>query len=315
MTTIHYIKPERNTLHGPFDRDLPPAITINSGDTVRLSTLDAGWGIEKRKVHGGPRKKFPEFNRERDGGHSLIGPIEIVSADPGMVLEIKINDIIPGDHGWVSAGGFPSYWNKRLGLESEQEFHMDFLLDREKLIGKSQFGTFPHQVKLRPFMGIMGMPPNEPGKHSTVVPRFCGGNIDCKELVPGSTLYLPIPVKGGLLSIGDGHAVQGDGEVAGPALECPMDLVDLTITVRSDMVLKMPRAKTPIGWITFGVHEDLDEAVYIALEQMLDLIMEQYGMSRTEAYAWASMVVEMRITQIVNSHKGAHAILPFGAIR
>ena len=104
--------------------------------------------------------------------------------------------------------------------------------------------------------------------------------MDCKELVAGSILYLPIPVKGAKLSVGDGHAVQGDGEVAGPALECPMERVDLTLTVRDNIRLKMPRAKTPAGWITMGLHEDLDKAVLIALDGILELMCELYQIPR-----------------------------------
>ena len=96
---------------------------------------------------------------------------------------------------------------------------LDFELDADKMIGRSQFGDFSYTVPLKPFMGVMGMPPDAPGKHPTFPPRYCGGNLDCKELVAGSILYLPIPVKGAKLSVGDGHAAQGDGEVAGPALE------------------------------------------------------------------------------------------------
>ena len=195
------------------------------------------------------------------------------------------------------------------------EWILDFELDADKMIGRSQFGDFSYTVPLKPFMGVMGMPPDAPGKHLTFPPRYCGGNLDCKELVAGSILYLPIPVKGAKLSVGDGHAAQGDGEVAGPALECPMERVDLTLTVRDNMRLKMPRAKTPAGWITMGLHEDLDEAVLIALDGMLELMCELYQIPRKEAYALASLVVDIRVTQIVNLVKGAHAVLPHGAIK
>jgi acetamidase/formamidase len=315
MPKIHYLEPERQYLHGPFDRDLPPALTIDSGDTLRLRTLDASWFVEKPSNPTSPPKKYPEFDRNRDGGHSLIGPIQIRGAEPGMTLEIKINEILLGTWGWASAGGFPSYWNEKMGVEEKPEMLLNFELDSKSMIGRSLFGDFKHSVSLRPFMGVMGMPPDEPGKHSTFIPRFCGGNLDCKELVAGSTLYLPIPIKGGMFSVGDGHAVQGDGEVSGPALECPMERVDLTLTIRDDIKIKMPRAKTPIGWITMGLHEDLDEATWIALNGMLELMGELYGMSRKEAYAMASLVVDLRITQIVNGVKGVHAVLPFGAIR
>jgi acetamidase/formamidase len=164
-------------------------------------------------------------------------------------------------------------------------------------------------------MGIMGMPPAIPGQHTTISPRATGGNIDCKELKVGSTLYLPIEVEGGLFSTGDGHAVQGDGEVSGPALECPMEKVSLTLIVLDDFPIQRPRAKTKNGWITMAFHEDLEEAMWLALGDMLQFISYLYGISRAEAYAYATMVVDLRITQIVNSLKGVHAFLPFGALR
>ena len=315
MPKVHYLNLERKTLHGPFDRDLPPVLTIDSGDTVRLRTLDSGWGVEKRSKPDAPRKKFPEFDTARDSGHALIGPIEIRGAEPGMSLEIRINEIVPGSWGWVSAGGYESYWNERMGVAEGPERVLDFELDADKMIGRSQFGDFPHTIPLKPFMGVMGMPPDVQGKHPTFPPRYCGGNLDCKELVAGSSLYLPIPVKGAKFSVGDGHATQGDGEVAGPALECPMERVDLTLTVRDDLRLNMPRAKTPVGWITMGLHEDLDEAVLIALDGMLELMCELYQIPRKEAHALASLVVDIRVTQIVNTVKGIHAVLPHGTIK
>ena len=315
MSKVHYLEPERKTLHGLFDRDLPPVLTVDSGDTVRFKTLDSGWGVEKRSKPGTPRKKFPEFDTDRDSGHALIGPIEIRGAEPGMSLEIRINEIVPGSWGWASAGGYKSYWNERMGVAEGPERVLDFELDADKMIGRSQFGDFPHTIPLKPFMGVMGMPPDAQGKHPTFPPRYCGGNLDCKELVAGSCLYLPIPVKGAKFSVGDGHAAQGDGEVAGPALECPMERVDLTLTVRDDLHLTMPRAKTPVGWITMGLHEDLDEAVLIALDGMLELMCELYQIPRKEAHALASLVVDIRVTQIVNTVKGIHAVLPHGAIK
>lgn len=122
-------------------------------------------------------------------------------------------------------------------------------------------------------------------------------------------------MEGGLFSIGDGHAAQGDGEVSGPALECPMERVSCTLKVREDMPLTMPRAKTGTGWLAMGFHEDLEEAMWIALQNRLDWMSSIYRISRTEAYAYASLAVDLRITQIVNSAKGVHAFLPFDALR
>jgi acetamidase/formamidase len=151
--------------------------------------------------------------------------------------------------------------------------------------------------------------------HSTIPPRVTGGNIDCKELGVGSTLYLPIAVEGGLFSTGDGHAVQGDGEVSITAIECPMDRVDLTFELVDDMPLTTPVANTPAGWITLGFHEDLDEALVIALEAMLTLMKRLHGLERLDALALASLTVDCRITQVVNGVRGVHAVLPHGAIR
>jgi acetamidase/formamidase len=304
------INPERSTLHGSFSRDLEPVLTIDSGDTVEYSTLEAGWGLEPFSVVG-KRKKFEPRERPRDSGHALCGPVKIRGAKPGMTLEVKMNEIRPGSWGWNSAGGFPHPINESLGIAEGEEFHLNWNLDITSSIGTSSQG---HKVALRPFMGIMGMPPNDPGIHSTVPPRFCGGNLDCKELIAGSTLYLPIPVSGGLFSVGDGHAVQGDGEVGCPALECPMELVDLTFFVREDIHLTMPRAKTPTAWITMGFHEDLNQATVIALDGMLNLMKELFGYERKEALALASLVADLRITQIVNGVRGVHAVLPDGAI-
>lgn len=200
-------------------------------------------------------------------------------------------------------------------MVEEKEVILDFELDINRMIGKSQFGNFDFTVKLNPFMGIMGMPPSIPGQHTTISPRETGGNIDCKELQAGSTLFLPIEVEGRLFSTGDGHAVQGDGEVSGPALECPMEKVSLTFTVLDDFPIQRPRAKTKSGWITMAFHENLEEAMWMALDDMLQFISYLYNISRSEAYAYASMVVDLRITQIVNTSKGVHAFLPFGALR
>lgn len=318
MPTVHMLKPDIHTLHGFFSRELEPALCIQPGDTVIYQTLDAGWGIEKRSALGQPRRKFTERKaerQERQFGHALMGPVHIHGAKPGDTLEVQINEILPGSWGWTSAGGFPSYWNEKLGMVDSQEVTLDFELDTTTMTGRSQFGNFKYIVGLKPFMGIMGMPPMEKGHHTTFVPRPYGGNLDCKELTAGSTLYLPISVDGGLFSTGDGHAAQGDGEVSGPALECPMEKVSLTFYVREDMPLTMPRAKTNTGWITMGLHEDLDEAMWIALSGMLDLMTELYSISRTEAYAYATLVVDLRVTQIVNIVKGVHAYLPFDAMR
>ncbi len=159
------------------------------------------------------------------------------------------------------------------------------------------------------------MPPPEPGRHSTTPPRIWGGNIDCKELVAGTTLLLPIPVDGALFSAGDPHGRQGDGEVSQLAIECPLERAERTLTVRDDLPLRTPVGWTPEAWIAFGFDEDLDEAAAIAVDAMLELMGRELGLERRDALALASLVVDLRVTQVVNQAKGVHAMLPHGAIR
>jgi acetamidase/formamidase len=299
------IEPTEDTLHGFFSPDLPPVLTIESGDTVRFRTLDAGWGLEPFAEFvppGPPQRRRATTKVEGPMGHALCGPVAIRGAEPGMTLAIRIDALRPGTWGWTWAGG---------ELVEGEVMHR-WQLDADALRGRNQHG---HSVRLRPFMGVLGMPPAEPGQHSTVPPRVTGGNIDCKELVAGSTLYLPIAVPGGLFSVGDGHAMQGDGEVSRTAIECPMDEVTLTFHLRADLRLTTPRAETPAGWLTFGFDEDLTAATRIALDAMLDLMAEQYGLTRADALALASLVVDLRVTQIVNQVRGIHAVLPHGAIQ
>ena len=161
-------------------------------------------------------------------------------------------------------------------------------------------------------MGVMGMPPDEPGEHSTIPPRACGGNLDCRELVTVSTLYLPIAVDEALFSCGDGHAAQGDGEVSGTAIECPMQRVELAFGL-SELELTTPIAHTPAGWITLGLGDTLDDAAYRALDAMLQLLGRRHGLSRRDALACASIHVDLRVTQMVNRVVGVHALLRAGA--
>lgn len=312
--TIHTIEPERATLHGQFSRDLPPILTIAPGDTVRYRTLDAGWNLEPRTspVPAERPRKFAPRDPVRDKGHANCGPIAIAGAEPGMTLAVHINTVRPATWGWTSAGGWSSTVNERLGIATGEERMLLWTLDPEERTGRNQYGQI---VALRPFLGVMGVAPADPGWHSDFPPAPWGGNVDCKELVAGSTLYLPIFVPGALFSLGDGHAAQGDGEVSSTAIECPMDLVEVTFELLPDQHLTAPRANTPAGWITLGFHPDLHEAAMLALEQMLDLLGERCGLERREALALASVCVDLHVTQLVNAGVlGVHAILPHDAL-
>jgi acetamidase/formamidase len=170
------------------------------------------------------------------------------------------------------------------------------------------------RVTAAPFLGVLGMPPAEAGRHSTGPPRLSGGNIDCKELVAGTTVYLPIPVDGALFSAGDGHGAQADGEASGTAIECPLERAQLTLDV-VDRELRSPIARVPCAWIALGFDEDLDLAAEQAMATILDLMERELEIERSYALALSSLAVDLRVTQIVNGVKGVHAVLRDDAIR
>lgn len=303
---LYTLEATRDTLRGTFSRDYAPVLTIDSGDTVVFKTLDAGWYVDKEG------RRFEPRDKETDYGHAMTGPVFVRGARPGTVLEIKINDLVPGEFGWTNAGGFNSEVNRRLGLVGDGKgVNLKWSLDVDGGVATNQFGW---KVDLHPHMGLMGNCPGQPGVLSTIPPRNVGGNIDCRELVAGATLFLPVEVEGALFSTGDAHANMGDGEVSGLGIECPMERCELTFTVRDDLHFTMPRAFTPAGWITFGLSEDLNEATYQALGDMVQLMTELYGIEKAEALGLASVAVHMRISQIVNGVKGVHALLPHDAV-
>jgi acetamidase/formamidase len=294
--TTHTLPLKRATLHGHFDNALPTVLRIAAGDTVRFTLLDSSWRYDPVK---GMRE--PDFARDAtlDRGHAMCGPIYVEGAHPGTTLEIRIGELRPGRLGWTGTRLNESYGLRRLA-------RLEWQIDGERGTATNQLG---HTVALAPFLGVMGNALAAPGVHSTTPPRRVGGNLDCKELLNGTTLYLPIEVEGALFSTGDGHAAQGDGEVSGMAIECPMELAELTFTVRDDMPIKTPRALTPEGWLVMGFDEDLNKATDEALNGALDLIAEREGVERPEAMALASMLVDLRITQIVNQVRGVHAVV------
>ena len=308
----HVLEPAADTLHGHFSRELRPALRIASGDRVRFRTLDVSWGRFDNPDPYAPAPPWPNRDLDRDPGHAICGPVWIEGARAGMALEVRVIELRTGSWGWTAAGGSPTVTNTRLGLAGEPRHLVHWALDPDAGTARNALGE---RVRMRPFLGLLGMPPDEPGRHSTVPPRACGGNIDCKELVTGSRLFLPVPVDGALFSTGDGHAVQGDGEVAGPALECPMERAELEFVVHPELHLERPRAHTPAGWITFGFDADLNEAMAVALSDMLDLLVELRGGDRRQAMALASLIVDLRVTQVGNGARGVHAVVSHEALK
>lgn len=306
----HTIEPSATTLHGVFSRDLPPVLTIDSGDAVLFRTLPADWSLEPRRSVLFSEAPARFARPEGHDGHALCGPVFVRGAEPGMTLAVHIDSITPGRFGWTAVGGWPAEVNIRLGMEHEGSYLL-WTLDPDAMMGVDQYGR---RVRLAPFFGVMGLAPGEPGMHPTPPPRRTGGNLDCKELTSGSVLYLPIEAPGALFSAGDGHARQGDGEACVTAIECPIEAAELRFVLHEDMPLDLPVANTPAGWVALGLHEDLKEATYLALDGMLRLMERRFGLSRQDAYGLSSVLVDLRVTQIVNGVLGVHAVLPHDAI-
>jgi acetamidase/formamidase len=277
---IHQLPLERRTLHGHFSRDLPPAVTIDPGDSVAFATPSSGWMLDRAT-------RFEPRSSPEDDGHALAGPIEVRGARAGQTLVVRIDEVTPGRWGETYGGSARVDW------------------DLDATSGRASTGQ---TVTLRPFLGVLGMPPVEHGVHSTTPPRPQGGNIDCRELVAGTTLFLPIPVDGALFSAGDGHALQGDGEVSGTAIECPSS-AQITLDLRDDLALDWPCARIDGAWLTFGFDQHLGAAAAKATDGMVALIAREHGLPPDEALALASVVVDLRVTQVVNDQLGVHAVL------
>jgi acetamidase/formamidase len=305
LSTVHELPFERATLHGHFSRDLAPVLSVDPGDSVVFRALNAGWRADP------DREFFDTRDPELDAGHALCGPIEVRGARAGGTLAVRVDDLRVGTWGITNAGGFSTPLNERLGVADGETRTLDWTLDADAGIGHDQLGR---EVTLHPFLGVMGMPPPEPGIHSTAPPRRWGGNIDCRELVEGTTLYLPIPVDGALFSAGDGHARQGDGEVSQLAIEAPIERARLTLSL-ADVELQNPIAHIDGAWVTFGFDVDLDEAAAQAVDGMLELMHRDHGLERRDALALASVIVDLRVTQLVNGVRGVHAILRDDALR
>lgn len=261
-------------------------VEVRSEDVVRFSVPNHDWDL-------GPDDSLEARRPDVDTGHALAGPIAVIGAEAGHTLVVHVDSVESGPWG-VTHGG------KDHAIHWELDGGVGRALGRE--------------VTLAPFLGVMGMPPPEPGVHSTSPPRRWGGNMDCKELVAGTTLFLPVPVAGALFSAGDGHAAQGDGEVSGTAIEAPVR-AQLTFELRDDLPLEWPCARIDGAWLALGFDEELGRAARIAVDGMLAVMERELGVSGADALALASVAVDLRVTQVVNGVLGVHAVLRDDAIR
>ena len=307
---VFRLKPTREALHGALSPELPAAVTIDSGDSVEFETLEADWRTEKcMEPRSGSGMFFPR-SRETDCGQALMGPVYVRGAEPGMTLAVHVDELVPGNWGWSRVGmGDPDHL-RRIGC-GEGEYFLTWDIDRENKTCMSNEG---HRVALRPFMGIYAVVPAGEEAFTTYVPGAHGGNLDCKELAAGSTIYFPVFHEGALFSLGDSHAAQGNGESGCTAIECPYEKVKITFELVHEEA-EFLAADTPAGWITFGYGGDLTDAAYMALGHMVRFMEKKYGFHKREALAMASLLVDLNVTQVVNGVRGVHAVLPHESIK
>jgi acetamidase/formamidase len=311
QTVTHELRLTPEHVHwGYYDARIAPVLRVASGDRVRVETMVAG-GLQRLRLAGATEAEIPESLKlveqrvtERGPGvHPMTGPIYIDGAQPGDTLEVRIvaieflhnfgvNAFSPG--GGVLPDDFP--------YASLKMFRWAAGADRV------EFGpgiTLP----LAPFFGSIGVaPPPLVGRISSRPPGWHGGNLDNKDLIAGTVLYLPVHVPGALLSIGDGHARQGDGEVTGTALETSLRGT-VELRVLKGQKLRWPRAETPTHFIAMGLNEDLDEATRLAVREMVDFLVAEKKMSRDDAYMLCSLAADLHVTQAVDATKGVHASL------
>jgi acetamidase/formamidase len=302
---------------GYYSAKAKPVLTVHSGDTVRIQTLSTCGSTERLEEEGVAAADIPAYNADiyrevKDrgpGGHILTGPLEIAEAEPGDVLEVQIVKIdidVPFACNGFSAGrGF-------LPNDFPYSRRKIIPLDREKMIGKFAPGV---EIPLLPFFGSMGVaPPESAGRYDSAPPWMHGGNMDNKELVAGTTLYLPVHAKGALFEVGDGHAGQGNGEVDITALETFLSGT-FRFVVRKDRHLLWPRAETSTSYITMGFSPDLKEATTLAVRDMINFLVEERHLSRDEAYMLTSVAVDVDVTQLVDGNVGVHAMCPKGIFK
>lgn len=295
--------------YGNYWSETPPALRVHSGDYVKIHTLITS-NAERLTAAGLPanqvEKELIDVQTVKDrgpGGHVLTGPIYIEEADSGDVLEIRLDSIllaIPYGYNAIGQSGFLS--------DEIFDRNMKIIpLDEKKMIAHFSDSI---DIPLHPFFGSMGVaPPKEAGRWNSAPPWKHAGNLDNKELVAGTSLFIPVFVKGALFEIGDGHAAQGNGEVDITAIETSLKGV-LQFIVHKNEKLSWPRAETSTHIITMGCDRDLNAATHIAVREMIKYLMEEKKMSKADAYMLSSVAADVDITQLVDGNVGVHAMLP-----
>lgn len=295
---------------GYYDAAAKPVLRIRSGDVVVIGTLITSTptrleeaGVAPGDVQQSLRDIYSKVTDKGPGGHILTGPIYVTGADSGDVLEVRIQKVdlaIPY--------AYNAFGPKRGFLPEEFDYsRMKIIpLDGRRMVARFAPGI---DIPLHPFFGSIGVaPPASMGRINSAPPGIHAGNLDNKELVAGTTLYIPVHAAGALLEVGDGHAGQGDGEVDITALETSLT-GRFQIIVRKDMRLAWPRGETPTHWIAMGTDRDLLQATRIAVRQAIDFLVSR-GLSRDDAYMLTSVACDVNVTQLVDGNVGVHVMIP-----
>jgi acetamidase/formamidase len=295
---------------GFYSAAAKPVLRIRSGDIVNVQTVSGNperlvaAGLKPEQIEPELRALYTEVKDRGPGGHLLTGPIFIEGASPGDVLEVRILEVrlsVPyAYNGFRPGAGF---------LPEDFDYSRMKIIPLDLRRGVAEFA--PNiQIPMRPFFGSMGVaPPEASGRVNSAPPGAHAGNLDNRELVAGTKLYVPIEVAGALFEVGDGHAGQGNGEVDITALETSL-WGKFQFIVRKDLHLRWPRAETPSHFITMGLDEDLTQATRLAVREAIDFLVSEKHLSRDDAYMLTSVAVDFAITQLVDGTKGVHAMIP-----
>jgi acetamidase/formamidase len=299
---------------GWYDAAGTPVLHVNSGDEVTVRALSTcspvglvRAGLDSNRVEKLAKDIYAARSSIKvgPGGHILTGPIYVEGADSGDVLEVRFKSIRPAiDYACNSFGGtsgwLPEDFKGQRGSKIIE-------LDTVHMIGHFGNGI---DLPLHPFFGSVGdAPPAAMGRVNSAPPGIHAGNLDNKELVEGTSLFIPVWTKGALLEVGDGHAGQGNGEVDITAMETSL-IGRLQLVVHKNMHLSWPRAETPTHYIAMGVDKDLNQAAKIAVRQAIDLLVDVKGMSRGDAYQLLSIGADVDVTQLVDGPVGVHVMIP-----
>jgi len=309
---IHELRPSAATVHrGYYDATQKPVLTVDSGDSVRIWT--AGGNPKYYEALGVPKEKIPQelytaYEGEKSDqrlDHCLTGPIFVRGAEIGDTVEVRIRSI----ELWLPLAAM-SFRAGRGSIPDEFPYSRDRVMWLDVKNRTLDFAPGVVVPLTRPFWGDIGVaPPASMGRINASIPGVHGGNMDNHDLVAGTSLFLPVHVPGALLSIGDGHASQGNGEVGQSAIETSLQ-GEIQVVLHKGKRPSWPRAETPTHYMAIGLHEDLNQAVKLAVKNMLEFIVETKGLSRDDAYMLMSASTDLHVTQVVDGVKGIHAMLP-----